>query len=287
MRRPHFRNPWQTETELAAEVKSALEALGWEVHPECHGYDLFAYATEQIAYGPRCRVAPGDTLAVEVKLDAGTVCGLESLLLQILPFPPAALACGETYRYWRPERGAHYLAVASARIAAETTFNQLGVATWMLSRLAAPPHLSPGGFDYYYAEVDERIWTRCSGQVARDRILQLGQRFEPRQVPHRPELVVHVPAGVPSPRTSSAWKVAAVRLMLRLRAGELLTSEDFAEAGVNINRFRQSRWIRDSGQRKGRLYLYTAGDGTNYSAPPDEQWPEIVEALRAKDEVAA
>ena len=43
---PKFKNPWQSEAQIASAVREALEANGWEVHPETNGWDLFAVARQ-------------------------------------------------------------------------------------------------------------------------------------------------------------------------------------------------------------------------------------------------
>lgn len=89
---------------------------------------------------------------------------------------------------------------------------------------------------------------------------------------------VAIPAGVPSPRTISPWKIAAARLCLRLRAGETLTRADFASAGVRVdNWIRAGQVVRVEGAR-GR---YAIGGPDAGGLPlPDESMPEVVEAVR-------
>src|SRR5690606_167835 len=66
---------------------------------------------------------------------------------------------------------------------------------------------------------------------------------------------VEIPAGVPSPRTISPWKLAAARLCIRLRAGEVLTRADFASAGVRVDNWvRAKQIVRVDGER-GRYVI--------------------------------
>lgn len=65
-----FKNPWDTEEQIAAATREALEATGWEVHPESCGWDLLAVA-KTVKTSLRGDVRRGDTLGVECKLDAG------------------------------------------------------------------------------------------------------------------------------------------------------------------------------------------------------------------------
>jgi hypothetical protein len=89
---------------------------------------------------------------------------------------------------------------------------------------------------------------------------------------------VEIPAGVPSPRTISPWKLAAARLCLRLRAGEVLTRSDFASAGVRVdNWIRAKQVVRVDGER-GRYVI--GGPEVGGLPLPDERMPEVVEAIR-------
>lgn len=89
---------------------------------------------------------------------------------------------------------------------------------------------------------------------------------------------VAIPAGVPSPRTISPWKIAAARLCIRLRAGETLTRSDFASAGVRVdNWIRAKQVVRVDGER-GRYVI--GGPAVGGLPLPDESMPEVVDAVR-------
>lgn len=266
MSRERFVNPWSSEEEIAAVTRQALESLGWIVHPETGGFDLLAVAGED------CRTQhaqAGDILGVECKLDAGTLAGVESLLRQVLPtpkLPPRRLA-----DLYRPEFGVHFRAAVSARFRCEEVFRRYGVTLVEAAR-----------WRWCGSRCFERVTVE---RLVRHDFISLWPRFAPERTPYIPEIVIDVPAGVPSPQTSSKWKVAAVRIMLRL-ANELLTSDDFRAVGLNPGTFRQQGWIADSGIRKGRAYLWTIGaDWRKDNPPPHLRYPEIVTALRAKDAV--
>lgn len=90
-----------------------------------------------------------------------------------------------------------------------------------------------------------------------------------------PEVEIIVPAGVPSPRTVSPWKMGAVKLCARLRAGEELTRKDFADLGIRLDKWVQVRWIdRVPGSKPARYTMH--GQGARL---PDVGYPEIVAAL--------
>lgn len=92
-----------------------------------------------------------------------------------------------------------------------------------------------------------------------------------------PDLVIDVPAGVPSPQTASAWKVRAVKMALRLRAGEEITRSNLDSEELAYSTFWARGWIEraNPGERKARYRI-----GSDPREPlPDALYPEIVEAL--------
>jgi hypothetical protein len=260
--RRRWTNPFTTEAEIATLTRSTLESIGWIVHPETGGFDLLAVATERVRMH---RVQVGDVLGVECKLDAGTLAGVESLLRQTLPKPPPPRwqEHEPEWNFYAPSFGVHWRAAVSARFRCAEIFRRWGV---------APVEAATYSGERHSLESFVRVFHLP------------GIRFRPAKTPWVPEVVIDVPAGVPSPQTSSAWKVAAVRTMLRLEAGELLTSEDFRAVGLNPGTFSERKWIADSGKRKGRSYLWTVGLGKKgWGPPPHLAHPEIAAALRAKD----
>lgn len=240
-----FVNPWSSEQEIANHVRASLEAAGWRVYPETHGFDLFAYSVEPPPW--LHGVEPGDTLAIECKLDAGTARGFAGLARQIAP----------SRREIESRVGPHWRMAVAARIADPGLFERLGVVPIELRQ-------KPRGEEPRYL-----FWK-----------FYCAQRFDSQLPPAEPEILIDVPAGVPSPRTSSVWKIDAVRLAMRLRAGELMTTADIEAQGISFTRARFM--LDDSGERRGRAYLWRMADVDGVAF--DDQWPEIRDALRAKDE---
>ncbi|MEO1368072.1 MAG: hypothetical protein AAFX50_12930 [Acidobacteriota bacterium] len=239
-----FENPWSSEEELADHVRAGLEAAGWRVYPETYGFDLFAYAVNppQWLHG----VKSGDTLAIECKLDAGTARGFAGLARQIAP----------SRSNIESRTGPHWRMAVSARIADAGLFEQLGVVPVELREKSLAQNPRP-------------LFWRFFGSY----------RFESELAPEEPELLIDVPAGVPSPRSSGLWKINAVRLALRLRAGEVMTTAEIEAQGVSFGRARFM--LEDSGRRRGRAYLWRMADVDGFAF--DDRWPEIRDALRAKD----
>lgn len=99
-----------------------------------------------------------------------------------------------------------------------------------------------------------------------------------------PPVPIDVPAGVPSPSSISPWKVAAVRLCLRLDQRGFVTSHDFTELKLNFSPMWRRDWLRSWGRIKvpnGKggtvtLMRYVRRPGAKL---PSEQFPEIATAL--------
>lgn len=273
-RRPADSNPFASEAEVAARVREALEALGWVVYPEAGGFDLLAVAGADCAsfsfynhpaVAAHQRVPAGSTLGVETKLDAGTLTGAESLLRQVLPEGGWSYEWG-SFRDPHVAPGPHYRAAASWRIRCREVLERAGVAVW-------------------------------EGRLFVDQLRHLGARYDPRPVVSVPEIVVEVPAGVPSPQKGWSTRVLGVRNMMRLRAGEELTSADFGIRPCSSRDFLNWGWAKRTGRRRGGFQLLALGPclgsvrsvgigggrARGYEPPPDEQWPEIAAALAAKD----
>lgn len=282
-RQPRFKNPFSAESQVAELVRAALETNGWVVHPESCGWDLLAVATDRVKKMWDRQPTVGDTLGVETKLDAGTATGIASLMGQALVDIrsqaqrragwASSRRQGVSFDYLAPEAGPNWRAIAAPRIAGP--WSKLGIAAWEVSVFGV-------GSD----ETRRQPWRRMTvGEAAKRCHLFEALRFSPDRPAAPPELVIDVPAGVPSPQTSSKWKIAAVGMCLRLRAGENITSRDFEAAGVNIQRFREKGWIVDRGFRSGRFILWSYPEGNNVfrEKPPDQQWPDIAARLNARE----
>jgi hypothetical protein len=96
-----------------------------------------------------------------------------------------------------------------------------------------------------------------------------------------PELALQG-GGRPSPRTLSSWRIAALRLCIRLDERGVLTSLDFAEAKIDMSRWVTAGWLIDTGKTvpgpKGRpLKTYARGEHA-----PDERYADVKAALIAE-----
>jgi len=130
--------------------------------------------------------------------------------------------------------------------------------------------------DFARHSTDSGFWSRTliGRQWLRNRYPELVGRIR------IPELQIRVPAGVPSPQTATDWKVRAVRMCLRLRAGATITRADLDSSRLAYSTFWGRGWIERA--NTGRPATYRLG-----SAPrephPDTAYPEIVAAIAAAD----
>lgn len=95
----------------------------------------------------------------------------------------------------------------------------------------------------------------------------------------KPELPSWVPpfepdlqAGVPSPVSVTPWKLKAVKLSLLLLEQGFITTKDASAFGINIKGWVQSKWIKQSGQKQGRLTRYVRTE----KRLPHERFPEAI-----------
>lgn len=97
-----------------------------------------------------------------------------------------------------------------------------------------------------------------------------------------PEVEIITPAGVPSPKKVTRWKLAAVQLCLRAREKGFVTREDMLALKLGPSYFLSKkqgnifeRRMVDGQRRRGEYVL------RDPSSPlvPDLRWPEVVEAL--------
>lgn len=127
----------------------------------------------------------------------------------------------------------------------------------------------PRRFETELWEGQRRFETACGSEVGTLRL---------------PDLVIDVPAGVPSPQTASAWKVRAVKMALRLRSGEQITRSDLDSEELAYSTFWVRGWIEraNPGERKARYRIGSVPTGPL----PDILYPEIVEALNRQEGAA-
>lgn len=90
-----------------------------------------------------------------------------------------------------------------------------------------------------------------------------------------PEVQIDTPAGVPSPRSVTKWKLTAVKLCLFGLDKGYVTASDFQSFGISNQRWIAEGWIEDTGEREMRMRKYRI---TNRA--PHVMFPEVTAALR-------
>ncbi len=259
---PRYRNPWPSEEAMCDRLKTCLEREGWAVYPETHGFDIFAVYGGDDAGDDYSGLRHGDTMRVEAKMRPTF-----KLLEQVLG--SYGYVVDETGKKRYRFRGVHWRAVLIPQLVPgfEAVVRALDIMPMTCAR-------------YCYEAL---AWVQKDPTPA-TRDFPAWARHEPKEPLLAPKLKVDMPAGVPCPRTVTPWKVAAVKMMLRLRAGEQVTSTDFAAVKLNHSElrcatFRQHGWLDDTGKRDGRFHIWKLGENPT-TTPPDLKYPEIVAAVQ-------
>lgn len=241
---PRFKNPYKTERDLAESFAEAVRSQGWVVYPETGGYDLLLVAGS----GVNCTgIVPGDQIGVEAKLQAN---------LKVLEQARAHIR--------RPRSaGPNFVAVLVPR--AVTEFRNLADDLGLLvieGTRRGRSHPDFGPVPLPFVPTHHRLYYP-----------------DPCSTPARP---VDIPAGVPSPRSVTPWKVKAIRLCLLAEEKGYLTSADFRRDRVSMSRWKRNRWLEPTGEHLGKFKKYRLKSEVPpwLPPPPHVQWPEIVEALR-------
>lgn len=251
---------WESEAAMLASFTARARGQGFRVVPEACGHDLVLVAAEHPHLPPWAE--PGDVVAVEGKLRASL-----TLLRQAIPpvrrdRTSADVVSADFYAVVVPGIDSDFRDVAEA----------LGVAV-----VAEPVPHAALTTDYGRRIELERLAE--TGGVERIHIpggfRQIGCRR-----PAVPEIDVEMPAGCPSPRSLSPWKIEAVRLCLVGLRREL-ASEDF-QGEVKSRTFLDRRWMAVT-RREGRKAYYTLTTSTMFGLRPDLAYPEIAAALLARD----
>lgn len=120
----------------------------------------------------------------------------------------------------------------------------------------------------------QRSYTRAP--VVRDILFDRTPRWVHPGPAWVPEVQVDLVAGAPSPRSLTPWKMAAVRMALRLRETGTVTRREILDAGMGWALWRD-RWLEPTGEVRNRSTLYRARPD---AALPDVLYPAVAQALR-------
>lgn len=221
---------------MCAAFSEYARGRGWIVHPETSGYDLVLVAGRDVR-----GATPGDQIAVEAKLHDNI-----QVLFQALP------VC-------RNGQGPAFFGVLVPRPSYEFLVLALRL-----------------GISVFHGQTRRNKnapWEpRCSGLEQ----LSARRRWVFDAPLWTPDVVVDVPAGVPSPLTTTPWKVNAVRfcLLVKNQMKNKVTSAEFADNGISMTSWRKFGWIEDTGKKAGRRKIYRITDKA-----PHIKWPHVTEAL--------
>lgn len=116
--------------------------------------------------------------------------------------------------------------------------------------------------------------------VSLPRIFESAFRWTHKRREWIPEVEVITPAGVPSPRSITRWKLAAVKLCMLARERGYVTPADMRELKLSRHWWFSAQFgpMLVSGGERGK---YVLRDPLNENVP-DLRWPEITRALCEK-----
>lgn len=270
MERPIF----QTEADLCACFIATLQGIdGWTVYPETAGFDILAvYKT-------------GHQLGVEAKLKLNA-----KVADQILPDDWLA-----RYDAQGPDfRAVIVPAVTDASGGIAKMLRILGVQVWTPDLVSYSAATSEYKRDWSFTRAlgEEQITGRAAyddeARVRADEwAIKQGWRndlalitdlrwhdWNPAQRCDLPEIVPHVPAGVPAPVRLTPWKIGALRVMADLEVDGFVTAKSVRAHGVDPRRFCASDgWLEPLGDGKwgrGRIPAF------------DQQHPDAYAQILAK-----
>lgn len=256
---PEKRPMPRTEAKLCEPLMARARREGWLVYPETGGFDILLVATEETAavveetrlrrrygrgLGDGDTVRPGDMVGVEAKLSANV-----DVLAQ-------AIDRGFTYRQETgPDfRVAYIKKLPRGNSSFTAVARALRVGVWTFTHDANPDRyarpLAPASF-----------------------------RWTPKQRPTLPPVIPSGPAGAPSPRVLTAWRVKALHFVLLLEARGYVTSEHFRAMKLDPKIWRE-RWLAPDG-KEGRLTRYVIREPRRPDFPTAGFEAEL-EALRAQ-----
>lgn len=247
----------RTEADVCDQFCSAAESDGWIVYPEIAGWDLvLVWSGDHPRWRFAPEIEPGTQIGVEAKLRANVdvLAQAHGRRRSVGPDYRAILApkVGQSFRYV-----AHSLKVATYSLAANV-----------------PDYDEPSDDDYVARSRNDR----------RMPVIAPPQSFnwEPKKRLDLPPIVPSFSGGAASPQSLSPWRVKALRMMTRLRAGEEVSVRDFNALRLDHRIWVHNAWIVRSGLGSDRRYLYRLGPEP-VSPHPDIGYEAERTALEALD----
>lgn len=210
---------WKTESAMCAALVPVYEAAGFTVYPETSGWDQLLVAADGLQVG------------IQAKLRAN----FDVLNQARIPWP------------WQTVTGPDVRAILIPR--APVGFASLattGLGLWVIE---AEDYMEGSSASHCWATPGAAFRSLCSSAP----LAKTTQRC------WLPPFVPAVPAGVPSPRQVTKWRVRAIALCDRLRAQGYVTRRDFKDLKLSLQLWLQPRagkpaWlIQERGTRPARF----------------------------------
>ena len=131
----------------------------------------------------------------------------------------------------------------------------------------------------FIPEETRLAWRLSEPETVRAALFDRTPRWNHSEPAWEPEVEVIQPAGVPGPRSVTPWKIAAVKLCLRIRADGSVMRKDVLAVPILSASWSlwTQRWLVPVG-RDGRCTVYGPRPGAEL---PDEMYPRLTEALVA------
>lgn len=132
------------------------------------------------------------------------------------------------------------------------------------------------------------------GSLDMPTVLARAQRWQHRVREWAPEVEIRFPAGVPSPKRVTPWKMSAVKLCLLARSRGYVTRKDLTELKLDptwwfnpkFGPVLTPRLVEREGGSEVRRGEYVLHDSSSPMVP-DLRWPEVVDALQRRERETA
>lgn len=247
----------RTEAEICDIFRTAAEGDGWVVYPEIGQWDLLlVWSGDHPQWRGTPKIDPGTQIGIEAKLRANV-----DALAQCIERPKTT---GPDYRaVLAPRVGASFRTVAKA----------LSVATYSIAGNTPKPD----------GDLDSDLVYMSRGGIRQPIMAPpMDLQWHPKRRHKLPPIVPTFSGGEASPRSLTRWRISALRIMARLRAGEEMSAADFRAAGTDHRIWVQYGWVLRSRIGKDRRFFYRLNLDSS-AALPDVGYESERDALVALD----